>query len=337
LRPAPPMFDTSRAISGNSVTPHFAVATERMDNAVTVVVFVNPSAGAGRAARLIARVRRAFLTEGLAVEFLEPRSREAFRAEVRRAVAAGRNKLVAMGGDGTLQLLVREAMNSPVDLGVIPAGGGNDFAAALGIRGWEQAVRAMQGGKCRAVDLVRVKFSDGAEAVYLGGGGIGLDAQAARLAAGRFRKWPGRWRYLAAALAALYRYPGVAVEAEFPDSPLPQIRQQALLVAVLNTPSYGGGLRLAPAAQPDDGLLEFVMLGMLRWPEVVRLLFWLAVTGELPKAREERRQARLVRVLAPRGALFHGDGEILGSVPVAIEALPRAVSFLVPGAAPPSE
>jgi diacylglycerol kinase (ATP) len=281
---------------------------------------------------MIARVQRAFLAEGLAVEFLEPRSREAFQSEVRRAIAAGRKKLVAMGGDGTLQLLVGEAMNSPVDLGVIPVGGGNDFARALGIRGWEQAVRVIKGGKCRAVDLVRVKFTDGGQAVYLGGGGIGLDAQAARLAAGRFRKWPGRWRYLAAALAALYRYRGVAVEAEFPDSPLPRIRQQALVLAVLNTPSYGGGLRLAPGAQPDDGLLELVMLGMLRWPEVLRLLFGLAVTGELKKAREERRQVRLVRVLAPRGALFHGDGEILGSVPLEIEALPRRVSFLVPGA-----
>ena len=300
--------------------------------AVKAVVFVNRSAGAGRAAQKTALVRAAFLEKGLSVEFLEPHSKEAFRAEVRASISRGERTLVAMGGDGTLQLLVREALGSPVNFGVIPVGGGNDFAAALGIRGWEQAVEVIGSGKCRDVDVVRVKFSNSEQAVYLGGGGIGLDAAAALYAGERFLKWRGRWRYLASALTALYRYPGVALEAEFPGSQWPEIRQQALLAAVLNTPGYGGGLRLAPNAQPDDGLLEFVMLGMLSWPRVVRLLFWLIVTGELRTAGEERRQARFVRLLGPGGALFHGDGEILGAVPVEIEALPRAARFLAPDA-----
>jgi diacylglycerol kinase (ATP) len=301
-----------------------------MDNERMAMVFVNACAGAGRAAEKTAEVRAAFAKRGLSVKFLEPGSKEAFRAEVRRAIAAGQKTLVAMGGDGTVQLLVREAMNGPVNLGVIPLGGGNDFAAALGIRGWEQAVEVIASGKWREVDAVRVRFQNGEEATYLGGGGIGLDAEAARYAGGRFQKWRGRWRYLASAVSALNGYPGVSLEAEFPDSLLPRIRIQALLAAVMNTPSYGGGIRLAPHAQLDDGILEFVMLGMLSWPEVLRLLFWLMLTGELRTARLERRQARAIRILAPPGTLFHGDGEILGAVPLEIEVLSKAVRILAP-------
>ena len=301
-----------------------------MDNARTAVVFVNRLAGAGRAARKIAEVQAAFRERGVPAEFPAADSTDQFRREVRLALAAGRKTLVAMGGDGTLQLLVREALGSAVDFGVIPCGGGNDFAAALGIRGSKQAVEVIGGGRCRQVDVLRVRFPDGEETAYLGGGGVGLDAEAARHASGRFRKWPGRWRYLASAVRALCWYPGVAVEAEFPGSQLPGIRQRALLAAVLNTSSYGGGLHLAPDARLDDGMLEFVMVGMLGRAQVIRSLFWLMATGELRAAQKERRQARSVRLLAPPGALFHGDGEILGRLPLEIEVLPRAVSMLAP-------
>jgi diacylglycerol kinase (ATP) len=304
-----------------------------MDNARTAVVFVNRLAGRGRAARKLPEVRAALAEKGVAAEFCCADSSEEFRREVRAALAAGWQTLVAMGGDGTLQLLVREALGSAVNFGVIPLGGGNDFAAALGIRCARQAVEVIGNGSCRQVDVLRVRFRNGEQAAYLGGGGVGLDAEAARHASGRFLKWPGRWRYLAATLAALRRFPGVPVEVEFPDSPLPGIRQQALLAAVLNTPAYGGGLRLAPDAQLDDGLLEFVMVGMLGRAQVMRSLFWLMATGELRTAQQERRQARSVRLLAPPGALFHGDGEILGRLPLEIEVLPRALRMLAPPAA----
>jgi diacylglycerol kinase (ATP) len=301
-----------------------------MDNARTAVVFVNRLAGAGKVARKLGEVRTEFVEKGVPAEFREADSPEGLRQQVRAALAAGRKRLVAMGGDGTLQLLVREALGCPVDIGVIPLGGGNDFAAALGIRGFQQAIEVIGAGRFREVDVLRVKFPNGGEAAYLGGGGVGLDAEAVRHASGRFLKWPGRWRYLASVLAALRRYPGVPLHAEFPGSQLPGIRQQALVAAVLNTPGYGGGLRLAPDARLDDGMLEFVMIGMLGRAQVIRLLFWLTATGELRTADQERRRARAVRLISPPGALFHGDGEILGALPLEIEVLPRAVRMLAP-------
>jgi len=297
---------------------------------MTPVVFVNPCAGGGRAGRKIERVRTAFAARNFAVEFVKTDSGEAFRGRVRDAIAAGCKTLIAMGGDGTLQLLVREAIGCPVCFGVIPAGGGNDFAAALGIHTWEDSVEAITAGAYREVDVVRVKFANGEQAVYLGGGGCGLDAEAMRHASGRFLHWPGRLRYIAAALTAFRKYPGVRIEAEFGDGETPRIERQALLSAVLNTPSYGGGLRLAPGARIDDGALDVVILGMLSGGEVARLLFRLVLTGELRTARQEHIQTRAVRLTGPPETLFHGDGEILGNLPVEIEAVPGAVKFFAP-------
>jgi len=82
-------------------------------------------------------------------------------------------------------------------------------------------------------------------------------------------------------IAALRGFCGVQVKAEFPDSDLPKIVQTVLLAAVLNTPTLGGGLRLAPAAQVDDGALELVMIEMSPKREILTWFPRLLFLGEL--------------------------------------------------------
>ena len=294
-------------------------------------VFVNPAAGRGGAGRKVPALREAFAQRKYPVKIVESASAEEFRGGVRVAVREGCATLIAMGGDGTLQLLVREVIGRDVQVGVIPAGGGNDFAAALGItKNVGHAVEIIVLGKTRLVDLVRVRNSNGLDAIYLGGGGIGIDAEALRYANGSFVKWPGRLRYLASAIAALRGFRGVQVQAEFPESDLPTIAKLALLAAVLNTPTFGGGLRLAPEAQLDDGLLEVVMIEMLRKREVLALIPWLLLNGELKTKRVVRMRAAKIKLTAERETDFQGDGELLGKTPVEIEILHRGLRILAP-------
>jgi len=294
------------------------------------IVFVNPCAGGGKAGRRIADARAEFARHNFEVRFIEAMSTEEFRTKVRAAVAEGCKTLVAMGGDGTLQLLVRETIGHDASIGVIPVGGGNDFAAALGIRNWKQAVLAIAEGKTDLVDIARATFVDGEKAEYLGGGGVGLDAEAARYASGKFLKWPGRLRYLASAIAALRAYPGVHVEIEFRGSDRPALLRRALLAAALNTPSYGGGVRLAPEARLDDGALDFVIIEMLSGLEVARLIPRLLLTGEFGTRHVTRVRAAKAIFSTEEGSMFHGDGELLGNAPVQIEVLPKAIRVFVP-------
>jgi diacylglycerol kinase (ATP) len=302
-----------------------------MERIVPAAVFVNPAAGRGGAGRKVAEMGRAFARLTYPAKIVETDSAHEFRNQVRRALGEGCATLIAMGGDGTLQLLVNEVLGQDVQVGVIPAGCGNDFAAALGItKNVEKAVEIIAGGKTRMVDLVRVRNSSGLDVVYLGGGGMGIDAEALRYANGRFAKWPGRLRYVASAIAALRGFRGVQVQAAFPESHLPQVAKLVLLAAVLNAPTLGGGLRLAPDARLDDGMLEVVMIEMLRKTEVLALIPRLLITGELRSGRTVRMRSAKIKLTAEKETSFQGDGELLGKTPVEIAVVHKALRVLAP-------
>jgi diacylglycerol kinase (ATP) len=302
-----------------------------MGRVVPATVFVNPAAGRGGAKRKVAQVREAFARRNFPVTIVETPSAEEFRSSVGRAISEGAETLIAMGGDGTVQLLVREAIGRDVRVGVIPAGGGNDFAAALGVsRSPAEAAETIVGGRCRLVDVVEVQVNGRQPALYLGGGGMGLDTDAVRHAAGRFLRWPGRLRYLASAIVALRDFSGIEIHAEFPDQALPPISKKVLLAAVLNTPTCGGGLRLAPEAQIDDGMLEVVLVEMLSKREVLALIPRLLLTGELETKHVTRLRAPSLHISAEGQSWFQGDGELLGIAPVEVRAIPKALRVLVP-------
>jgi diacylglycerol kinase (ATP) len=137
-------------------------------------------------------------------------------------------------------------------------------------------------------------------------------------------------RYIASALRALVGYVPIEVRIDFPGSDLLSWETKGLLAAVLNAPTYGAGLRLAPGATLDDGSLHVVLIEDIGTLEVLRLLPRLMGSGELRTSRVKRWQVRKVRLTTQKPSVFHGDGEILGSTPVEIEVVPGAVQVLVP-------
>jgi YegS/Rv2252/BmrU family lipid kinase len=236
-----------------------------------------------------------------------------------------------MGGDGTFQALANAAFGADALLGILPAGGGNDFAAALGLPDDPvKATEAVLRGNPRFVDLVKVRTAEGRTRLYAGGGGVGLDAEAARYANGAYRRFPGRWRYLASALHALVEYVPLEVRIDFPGSNLISLEAKVLLAAVLNSPTYGAGLRLAPGATLDDGSLHVVLIEDIGAFGVLWLLPRLLGSGELRTSRVKRWRVLKVRLKTRKPSVFHGDGEVLGSTPVEIEVVPRAVQVLAP-------
>lgn len=295
------------------------------------IVFVNPRAGGGRCGSRLAQVRALFSARSFAVEFVLSESREEMESRMSAAISAGHRVLLAMGGDGTLQALVNAAQNSAALLGILPAGGGNDFAAALGVpKDPVAALEVILSGQPRRVDLLRARTADGRERLYAGGGGVGLDADSARYSAGTYARLPGRLRYLVSAVHALRKFKPLRVHAEFPGSTLPAMNSPVLLAGVLNTPSYGAGLRLAADAQIDDGLLTALFVKNLSAAEVLGAIPRLLTRGELPDSYVTRASAARVRLSCDRECLFHGDGEVLGPAPVEIDVLPRAVRILAP-------
>jgi len=294
-------------------------------------VYVNPAAGSGRSLSYLPRIRKAFQSASVPAEFIFVGNAKDLESHALAAINSGVRLMFALGGDGTFQGLANAAYGADVILGVLPAGGGNDFAAGLKLP--ENPVAATEAalrGQPKHVDLVRARTADGGVRLYLGGGGLGIDAEAAQLASGAFRRLPGRARYVASALWAFSGHRAIDVRAEFPQSELPPIETKALLAAVLNTPTYGSGIRLAPDACLDDGWLDAVIVKDLSVFQVLKLLPRLLKSGELRTPHAQRFRVRAVKFTTDRSCIFHGDGEILGPTPVEIEVVPKAIRVLVP-------
>jgi diacylglycerol kinase (ATP) len=301
------------------------------------LVLANPTAGGGLGREALPRLRAFALERQWNVEFRSADSSTEFAQIAREEAARGRERIFALGGDGTVQALLNAvAGNSKVSIGVLPAGGGNDLAAALGLP--LDPVRAAEviltQGEGVALDAARVRTADGVERLYMGGGGVGLDAEAARFASGVYRRMRGRRRYLLSAIRALGKFRGIEVRVSLEGAEQTSLQGTALVLGILNTPSYGGGLRLAPEARLEDGRLDLVLLENLGALEIARMLPRLAISGEIRTQRIQRHSITRARIETERPCAFHADGEIIGMTPVEITVVPGAMRVWRPRAVP---
>ena len=296
-----------------------------------IAVFANPFLGPRKLRRYFAALEESFPNLGSQFHVVQTSSPQELEEKAKEAIERGAGLLLAIGGDGTLQSLANAVCGSSAALGILPAGGGNDFALALGVpRKPVHAVQSLQMGKLRCVDLLRARTADGKERLYCGGGGVGLDADAAGYAATKLRRFPGKTRYLLSALAALRHYSPKRVRIEFPDASDEAIEQEIMVAAALNTPTYGAGLRIAPEARINDGKLNLVLVDDLSALEILRALAQWAATNELQSRKIRRMSAKRIRLIADPPSLFHADGELLGWTPVEISVVPNAIRVLAP-------
>ena len=295
------------------------------------LLLVNPSAGGSRAAAILPALRTFAEGHHWNVDIRVTSSLSDLEATARQAAEAGFvERIFVLGGDGTFQALLNAVAAYPeIVLGIIPAGGGNDLANSLALPSDPiPAAAALLNGEIVGLDAVRVRTANGVERLYAGGGGVGLDAEAARHANGIFRNVRGRIRYILGAVRALFGFRPLDVQITMtPGSPKPLLTE-ALVVAALNTPSYGGGVYLAPDAKTDDGKLELVLVEDLNLLQILLLLPALILHGRLPTSRIRRFSVQCARIETDPPAWFHGDGELLGLTPLEVSVVPKAIRVL---------
>jgi diacylglycerol kinase (ATP) len=285
-----------------------------------VALLVNPTAGAGRGRSLVRPVLDRLRAVGADVEPLVGRDPEQAAALARSAVAAGVDVLAALGGDGLVGLAAQAVVGGDVPLAVVPAGTGNDAARVLGVRGVEQAVGVVLAGRRRRLDVGRV-----AGRVFLNVLSSGFDSRVNERA--NALRWPrGASRYPVAVLAELPVFRAVPYALVLDGEPL---ELPAMLVAVGNGPSYGGGMRVCPCADPADGLLDVTVLTPLPTWRFLRLFPSVYRGAHVGRPEVLTLRARTVRLSAP-GMTAYADGEPLGPLPVEVEVVPGALPVLVP-------
>jgi diacylglycerol kinase (ATP) len=301
-----------------------------------VTLAVNPISGRGLGRAFGARAAQVLREAGLEVEVLTAGSGPALAAATRAAVRTGPEALVVAGGDGMVNLGVNVTAGTGLPLGIIPAGTGNDIARSLGLPVGDPtaaalaAIQALTGPGPRTVDAVRCDVEGGNEAWFAGVLGAGFDALVNERANGW--SWPrGPMRYNLAIARELPlfrpRHYVLDLDGERWETP-------AMLVAVANGPSYGGGMLVCPDARLDDGLVDVLVLEPISRLEFVRIFPRVYAGTHVHHPRVLIRRARRVSVSAP-GIVGYADGERLARLPLSCEAVPAALSLLAPPSPPP--
>lgn len=295
------------------------------------LIILNPTAGHGRAARAEPWLRER--VSGLdGAELLVTRRRGEARERAADARRHGFGRVVSVGGDGTIAEIVDGLLSGPdpPELGIVPAGTGNDLARSLGLpAGRAAAWTVALGARTRPLDAAHATNGAGEERWYASAGGVGFDAQVAAAMVDR-RGWHA-WRagYLLTTLSELRRFTNRPVLLTIDGRTL---ARDVLLVAVANGEYYGGGMRIAPGARTDDGLLDVCVVG-----DVSRMTA-LGQLANLYRGTHVRHRAvsmhtgSVVTIEGDPGTLIHTDGEPFGRLPLRITLAQGALRVAAPAA-----
>ena len=283
----------------------------------TVVIF-NPTARGARARKLRARV------DSLARGAILCATSHSGEAEVlaRHAAEEGYEKIVAAGGDGTVNEIVNGIAGKDVSLGLLPLGTMNVFATELGLpandlsRCWE----IIQENRTRPVDLAS---ANGKHFVQLAG--VGLDAQAVKETSRAFKRNFGPLSYLISAAQISSRPPPLLrIESEN------AVTEEGSFVLVGNGRLYGGRLPFFKQATLDDGLLDVIVFKRLNYLDMIRYLQNVVFTSQITSPEVEYFQTDRLRVSSDQSVPVEVDGELIGNCPVEFKIRSGGLRVLAP-------
>lgn len=287
-----------------------------------VALLCNPSAGGGRAARILPRAERSLRELGVRFHTEVTRDLEHAR-ELASAAARAGEVTVTLSGDGLIGSIAGVLRDSPgAVLGILPGGRGNDTARVLGIpHAIDAACAVVARGRERYLDVGDVEGRS-----FIGIASLGFDSDANRIANAAPSRL-GRLVYAYGALRALAAWKPARFDLRLDGEPLSCVGYS---VAACNSGCYGGGIRLAPAAALDDGLLDVVLIAshskrsfLATLPRAFR-----GTHVRHPAVRVLR--ARELQVDADRPFAVYADGDPIGATPATVRVVPRALRVLVP-------
>ncbi|HZX99275.1 MAG TPA: YegS/Rv2252/BmrU family lipid kinase [Dermatophilaceae bacterium] len=291
-------------------------------------LIINPTADKGRGAALGFGVATRLRAEGHEVIDLSDETASGARDRALAGIASGLDVLAVTGGDGTVNLGVNLCAGTETVLAIVAAGTGNDIARALQLplRDASGAAKVIASGTVRTIDAGRHIDANGVSHWFAGVLGAGFDSVVNERA--NTWGWPkGRMRY------------NLAIARELPVfKPIPYVIEvdgvrhttQAMLVAVGNGPSYGGGMRVCPDASFDDGLFDILILHKISTIEFLKVFPKVFSGKHVGHPAVEILRGRHVRLEAA-DIVSYADGERFAPLPMTAQIVSAALNVLVPG------
>jgi len=232
--------------------------------------------------------------------------------------ASKADKVIAVGGDGTLKLVAECLINSDTPIGIIPAGSANGMAKELGIpTDITEALNFLEMGSPKKIHIVKIN-----DEICIHLADLGFNAYLVN----KFDKLPerGMWGYAKATWHALWNHKRMDVELKLKDE---TVKSKAAMVAIANATMYGTGLKINPDGKLDDELFEIILVKDYSYLEILKI--WITKLPFNPK-KIEVFQTSEVKIVSKHKVHFQVDGEYIGKV-TKVEAtiLPAAISVIV--------
>lgn len=286
-------------------------------------IIYNPAAGRGRARRHVREVEEYLRSRGARVD-CEPSTGPDDLVRIAAESSRGNyDRVVVCGGDGTLNLAVRQFNLATGTLALIPTGSGDDFARVMGIpRKVRPACDVVLDGVVRKVD---VATANGIR--YLGVAGLGFDSEVADYANRNVKFLRGSAVYLYAIFRVLPRFTPRLVhmrtETESRD-------EEIMFAAIGNTRQYGGGIRITPAAIVDDGLLDICIVHRTSRRELLKTLPKAYTGAHVKSPFVESGRGREYHFSSEQPMAVYADGEPLTRTPVSFGLASEKLRVVVP-------
>jgi diacylglycerol kinase (ATP) len=281
------------------------------------LVVVNPKAGQGAAASLATQVVGYLASREISYRMISPNSAAETKALVSESLRNGEaSKLLSVGGDGLFHLLLQLAVEFKVPLAVAPGGTGNDFYRTLG---WfeHELTDYLEQLISTEPTFVDVGVVDGEYfgAVLSSGFDSVVNERANKL------KWPkGPAKYNVAIALEFPKFNAIEFKI-FADAKVLEV--EAMLIAIGNGQSYGGGMRVCPSADLHDGQLDIMILHPVSKLEFLKVFPTVYQGTHIEHPQVEILQAKKIRIES--AAIAYADGERIGQLPVQVESLPQSL------------
>lgn len=228
------------------------------------------------------------------------------------------DRVIAVGGDGTLKLLAECLIDSEIPIGIIPAGSANGMAKELGIPDdIELALNLAENGQVKKIHVVKLN-----DEICIHLADLGFNAYLVK----KFDTLPerGMWGYAKATWHALWNHKRMEVELKMKGE---TVRSKAAMVAIANATRYGSGLKINPDGKLDDKLFEVILVKDYSYLEILKI--WLTKLPFNPK-KIEVFQTSAIKINSKHPAHFQVDGEYMGRVnTVEAKILPAAISVII--------
>ncbi len=286
------------------------------------LLVVNESAGKGKALYLANQFSKLLVNSNQEFTLIHETSYEKTIEKLKSSLSTNSyKKVIAIGGDGLVNLCLQYLARSGITLGVIPAGTGNDFARAVGVNGLSvnKIFDLYTKSDPAEIDLGLVK-SQSSERWFVQVLSTGFDAEV-NSRANKIR-WPkGKSKYTIATVRTLAKFRPITYEIEMDGH---KLSQSAMLFTIANGETYGGGMRICPGASNSDGFFELLLVRPVSRFVLLTIFPKVFKGNHIPHQKIDTYQAKVVKISASTSS--YADGEYVANLPITVTNVGKALS-----------